>query len=1033
MKVLAIRGKNLASLEGAFVLDFTKEPLASAGIFTITGQTGSGKSTILDALCLALFDDTPRLHAATETGIEIPDSGNKTIRQDDSRSILRRGTAEGYAEVEFLSLSGEQFRAKWQVNRAQGKTSGALQNTSVTLKNITANEEIYGSKKELLARISALIGLNFEQFTRAVLLAQGDFSTFLKAKGKEKAELLEKLTGMEIYSRISSLIFDKTKTAEQEYKNIFRQLQDVKTLTSEQTEALIAEQQETEQLIKNLDNRLKVIDTKIKWLEDKVQLEKSISEAETVFTGAKNNIAAATPRYEELAALDSVQSIRDTFQQWQTTRQQREENQTALNAKYLQVNREETLSAHKNTTYAALEKQLKNIEEAYAELEPELRRAQDLDIKIGNAETNEAEARKEYETAGAAKQNIEKTVRTLTALLQEKQQAKEKHVRRKAEHAQYQELILKSDALLQSLDFIRKTGKDVQINHRLLEQENALLLTDSEQMEALKAEQEHLNQLLPAEIAILRTALREGEPCPVCGSTYHPYTTADENSVLEEKELSRKKRETAEKIVRLAETMEYRNGKITQLSTLVQTYRQQQNEKIHEIATIMDVFPSWRDRIDTDALQTQIRQMALEWTQCTDLIQHLEQDMAILQTQLADERNKYEETAKHLTIKDKKLSETTEITANLKKERAALLHGNSVDDLKKRHETKKREITEQCKQTQKEQEDLNRKVAESKGFIAQMEHTNRQLTQQYDALTLQKEAWATTQPTTFSDAQLSSFFSKSAQWIESERKLLTELKTMERAALATLEERKKNLAQHEQAEEKPSEENETKTRLMEQKPEIEQQLSEKRNLEIQIKVKLEQNRENEQRRQQYEKEIAIKETLYENWQKLNTLLGAKDGTRFKKIAQEYTLDFLLVHANKQLRELTQRYELQRIGNTLALQVIDLDMCNEVRTVHSLSGGESFLVSLALALGLSSLSSNRMKVESLFIDEGFGSLDVDTLRIAMDALDSLQTQGRKVGVISHVEEMTERIAAQVRVTKTANGKSTVEVTDRLNIA
>jgi exonuclease SbcC len=112
--------------------------------------------------------------------------------------------------------------------------------------------------------------------------------------------------------------------------------------------------------------------------------------------------------------------------------------------------------------------------------------------------------------------------------------------------------------------------------------------------------------------------------------------------------------------------------------------------------------------------------------------------------------------------------------------------------------------------------------------------------------------------------------------------------------------------------------------------------------------------------------------------------------------------------------------------SLALMVRDQDMGGEVRPVNSLSGGESFLVSLALALGLASLSSNRVRVESLFIDEGFGSLDSDTLGVAMEALDALQAQGRKVGVISHVHEMTERIAAKIIVRPAGGGASSVSV-------
>ncbi|MCC8154648.1 MAG: ATP-dependent exonuclease, partial [Tannerellaceae bacterium] len=188
--------------------------------------------------------------------------------------------------------------------------------------------------------------------------------------------------------------------------------------------------------------------------------------------------------------------------------------------------------------------------------------------------------------------------------------------------------------------------------------------------------------------------------------------------------------------------------------------------------------------------------------------------------------------------------------------------------------------------------------------------------------------------------------------------------------------------------------------------------------------------ENQRKIAGFQKDLNDRREKYEQWAKLNELVGSADGGKFRRIAQGYTLDVLINYANVQLKNLTHRYRLERVPDTLALQVIDRDMCDEIRTVHSLSGGESFLVSLALALGLSSLSSNRMKVESLFIDEGFGSLDSDTLRVAMDALESLRTQGRKIGVISHVQEMTERIPVQIKVSRSGNGRSYLEITNPL---
>ncbi len=163
-------------------------------------------------------------------------------------------------------------------------------------------------------------------------------------------------------------------------------------------------------------------------------------------------------------------------------------------------------------------------------------------------------------------------------------------------------------------------------------------------------------------------------------------------------------------------------------------------------------------------------------------------------------------------------------------------------------------------------------------------------------------------------------------------------------------------------------------------------------------------------------------------QRLSTLIGSADGRKFRDFAQSLTFERLVDLANSQLRHLYPRYELARTrGNELALQVIDHDMADEVRGVHSLSGGERFLVSLALALGLASMSSAQgVKVESLFIDEGFGALDSNSLNMALAVLEQLQAGGRQIGIISHIDVLQERIGVRVAVTPEGAGRSRVEV-------
>ncbi|MCA1975135.1 MAG: exonuclease, partial [Caenispirillum sp.] len=172
--------------------------------------------------------------------------------------------------------------------------------------------------------------------------------------------------------------------------------------------------------------------------------------------------------------------------------------------------------------------------------------------------------------------------------------------------------------------------------------------------------------------------------------------------------------------------------------------------------------------------------------------------------------------------------------------------------------------------------------------------------------------------------------------------------------------------------------------------------------------------------------IAAQRTRTDLWAALNDVIGSANGDKFRRFAQSLTLDRLLMLANRHLEELTARYVLQRApGGELDLQVVDREMGDEVRGVGSLSGGERFLVSLALALGLASMSGERSLVESLFIDEGFGALDADSLDVALSALEALQATGRKVGVISHVQAMVDRIGVQIRVAKAGGGRSVVE--------
>ena len=388
-----------------------------------------------------------------------------------------------------------------------------------------------------------------------------------------------------------------------------------------------------------------------------------------------------------------------------------------------------------------------------------------------------------------------------------------------------------------------------------------------------------------------------------------------------------------------------------------------------------------------------------------------------------------EQFEKSLVEKDKQGEELATLQkayAKLLLERNTLFNGRVIEDVERELEEAFNRSQHGLEQYQEEKNNLSHQLA-SLTTKKDSLHQNIKETQSQKVMAMGRmESWLgnyNQQNQVQIDVDvLMSMLKYDHEWIEQEREALS---TLDKAVMhcKTLQsDREHSLTQHHSTKVTDHSLEELEAQKIAQEDKIKSLNEEK----ISIQLQLEQDGLNKKRAGQLLKAIKEKKNIADNWGRLNEMIGSADGKKFRQVAQEYTLDVLLSYANMQLEALTKRYHLQRIPSSLSLQVIDKDMGDEIRSVFSLSGGESFLVSLALALGLASLSSSKMKVESLFIDEGFGSLDPSTLNIAMDALERLHNQGRKVGVISHVQEMTERIPTQVKVIKQSSGKSRVEI-------
>lgn len=1023
MKILAIRGKNLASLEGFFEIDFEQEPLRSSGIFAITGATGAGKSTLLDALSLALYDQTPRTNNASEN-ISINDVKGKTIHQKDPRSILRRGSSECLAEVDFLSLEGKPYRATWSVKRAYNKIDGSLQDATLSVIDLTGGNALQGRKTELLAQIVNLTGLTFEQFSRAVLLAQGDFASFLKAKSNEKAELLEKLTGTDIYSKISISIYEKAKKAKMELEMIEEKIKGIELLTEEEIEELDKEMAAMVQQMNLYKKEIEIIENKLKWEKEDRQLGEAEQEARSACEETSRLLEEAKPHVERLAKIDTVQEIRDQYQRWKQI-----ENQLHIRKEELTKREKEQQEAEKSRKdfseqWETLNKEITEIDQQFAHIEPEIIKARELDVTLKHIAEKRETANKELTTVRSKREKTIQTVELAEEKILNFQQKIEAIDQWFLKYQSFSEIVESTSLIINLADNLQLAEKQWKLNSTSFEETELLIRKEKQRLEALEMEAKQLEALLPAEVSILRTKLQEGKPCPVCGSLHHPLDALSLESQLNENDIQKAKSQNEKEREKVTKILTDRQNDNHKLSGLIQNFKDQIEELRKTLSQKLNHFQGWENLLNDGVLQERLAKRAKEWQKNNKDKEGIIAEKTVLSTTVLNEKTKIGEMAKEEKEKQEELSAVSKQLEKLKQERKELLGGKSADEVAKQFAEKKKQLRTAADQATAAKDSAALKCESLKGIVERIKSEMETGGKEAKELQREVENWLS-HSKSIDMAQLVDLMKYDAKKIADEKEYIQSLNHKSTIAQATFAERKKKREAHHTSPHRPKVEEQTEE-LNNTKRDFSTKIEEIEQRKTAITVILTNQQQSRIKVAQFDKLLKEKRLSWENVERINELFGSATGAKFKTIAQGYTLDALLKYANIHLKELSHRYELQRVPESLALQVMDLDMLNEVRSVHSLSGGESFLVSLALALGLSSLSSNRLKVESLFIDEGFGSLDAETLRVAMDALEQLQSQGRKIGVISHVAEMTERIATQIRVVKEANGKSKVEV-------
>ena len=1242
MRILAIRGKNLASLAGEFELPFQQEPLASTGLFAICGPTGSGKSTLLDALCLALYDETPRLTHAPVKGVSLPDVGDETITPQDPRNLLRRGAGEGMAEVDFVGNDGIAYRARWSVRRARGKAGGKLQTTEMLLETLDGKQRIGGVKNEVQQAIRQRLGLSFPQFTRAVLLAQNEFATFLKANDNDRAELLQNLTGLEIYAGISIRAFERAKVEQQALDALRKQLDGQQHLTADERAQLEHQFASAKEETATLDQIKTELDRRLQWHEawEKLkQSEQRAQEAEQLALAAKES---AAPRQAYFLRVEAVRDARPLLTELDRASEEITKNRLAVARAEEKLNDERRKRQQEDEKLELAKQAVADAEDSRIKAGAGLDRAKMLDAEIASILPRHAEACKALEEARESEARAKKLL--ADRQVEREQTARDLHASRDwlTAHEPLRSLagdwpkwdLLFDEAAKARLD-LHETEKAVADQQRkernqqqardlaaaaLAKAETAFQAADTQlqatlqtmaglDAEALAARrgtaesrrdliasaeqswseitvwlsrqrdlevelgvlQEHLqqtettlNQLMadkPAAAArleqaekllktaeaacarsveTLRSTLESGLPCPVCGSREHPYAagdapsramldnlrtevgdcraaldslfareathkahfasdrqrlaaianerdpltaalqrdtnawnahpvaaelanippadrpawfamqsqtvrkqlaaiTGEENTLRQAskardaaqvaRDQAQQQHWTARDALNAAQT------ELDQAAQAVRTTSARQAEAAHQLSnrlTALDAaYPvqDWRVCWEADpaAFHRTQREQVAQWNAQSKTFEELQIRLGTLEIESKNFTSAAAEKTTQLQHATEDFEKADRNLLDKRQQRQILFGGRPVAaveaELANRIEAARTHLQKQDEETGKaaQAQTSARTVLEQAQLT--LDASQRTAEKANEAL----NAWMATFNLRHPDealntSQLRSLLALDSDWLTREREALRTLVDAANSAETIRMERQSQRETHER--QRPSQDSLETVQTAHRQIAADLDTVKRRSTEVELTLR--QDDERRVRTEVLQAESLQQEAKTHLWGQLYELIGSADGRKFRNYAQQFTLDVLLGYANRHLIDLSRRYRLERVQDALALMVVDQDMGDERRSVHSLSGGESFLVSLALALGLASLSSNRVRVESLFIDEGFGSLDADTLRVAMDALDHLQAQGRKVGVISHVQEMSERIGIQVQVRRQSGGQSRVEV-------
>lgn len=931
MKILSLKFKNINSLKGEHYIDFNSPEYADSALFLISGDTGSGKTTILDAISIALYGKTPRFNKISST----------------FNPLMSKGTGEMYSEVKF-SEKGHTYTSRWSQRRAKGNKDGNLQNIECFIydeEGVPLNRK----KDEWEDKIIEITGLTYDKFTKAVILSQGKFSEFLSLDGNKKAEMLGDITGTKIYSDISKKVYERASNENNALSTLKARINDIHLFSE-------LEIKEKKERVSRLQNEVESVNNDIALLGDAInyrERKEILGEKEKAFTERNEN----KKPLEEKAEKERID-----FESFQREKEEREkllyrvdslDKDIDVTKKKIEETKRDietiTLSIRKKNLEMEKEKESlrvaeKKLEEANSyitlnkddsELSVTITKAKEIEIQLSALKTKRSKNEEEVKRLG-------------------KEVLQKEKLRDEAEQ-EYKTLKIKEEKDKENLSSLNKE-RDTILNG---------VLPESIEKELERCQTNMLKEEAFKSLDVRRKELKDGEACPLCGALHHPYS--DEAFISEHNAENTKLSCEIERLKAL------KNG----LSIIDERIRKEEkklNGVMNDVVSSFGVLELRKQELNSSVEKKEKSQ--------TDLLQ-LDKEVKETEERLISLLGGIEvkELEKRLSAFEryKALKEESEraVTAFTVKEKSILDFVSSKNEEKEEKKKSLEALNEKALTQIKERADLftgntsdERKRLQNELLLKKR---NKELSQkEYDEI------------------------SREINNLSGQIKAIKD-------DIAIFEAKDNPYKNEENLENQKSEKEHERSMLDQEKGALSQSLLT--------------NGENEKAYKKLEKDIETQGDICSRWNDLNSLIGSASGNKFMEIAQAYTFKELIKAANKRLRKLSDRYVLTYdYENKLDFSVIDTENDNNIRTAKGLSGGESFIVSLSLALGLSTFMAKDTKIESFFLDEGFGTLDEKNLNKAIDALLSLKEEGRTIGIISHVSALKDAIPVQIRVEK-----------------